>query len=47
MRSCGADETIGVFGRANIMPFSVAFVAQLGEFGRARELIDEAEHELD
>ena len=42
----GADETIGVFGRASILPFLGGLHAQLGEFGRARELIDEAEYEL-
>jgi DNA-binding SARP family transcriptional activator/tetratricopeptide (TPR) repeat protein len=41
-----ADDTIGVFGRASILPFLGGLHAQLGEFAKARELVDEAEHEL-
>ena len=41
-----ADETIGVFGRASILPLVGGLHAQLGDFATARELIDEAEHEL-
>jgi hypothetical protein len=41
-----ADETIGIFGRASILPLVGGLYAQLGEFARARELIDEAEYEL-
>jgi hypothetical protein len=41
-----ADVTVGVFGRASILPFLGALHAQLGEFATARELIDEAEYEL-
>ena len=41
-----ADETIGIFGRASILPARRGLHAQLGDFARARELIDEAEHEL-
>jgi DNA-binding SARP family transcriptional activator/predicted ATPase len=41
-----ADETIGVFGRASILPLVGGLHAQLGKFARARELIDEAEYEL-
>jgi hypothetical protein len=41
-----ADETIGIFGQASIRPFLGGLHAQLGNFAAARELIDEAEHEL-
>jgi len=41
-----ADETIGIFGRASILPFVGGLYAQLGEFERAREFVDEAEREL-
>jgi hypothetical protein len=41
-----ADETIGIFGRASILPLVGGLHAQLGEFARAREFIDEAEYEL-
>jgi DNA-binding SARP family transcriptional activator len=40
------DETIGVFGRASILPFIGGLHAQRGKFADARDLIDEAEHEL-
>jgi hypothetical protein len=41
-----SDETIGIFGRASILPLVGGLYAQLGEFAKARELIDEAEYEL-
>ena len=41
-----ADETIGIFGRASILPLVGGLHAQLGEFARAREFIDEAEYQL-
>jgi tetratricopeptide (TPR) repeat protein len=40
------DATIGIFGRASILPLVGGLHAQLGEFATARELIDEAEYEL-
>ena len=41
-----ADATIGVFGRASILPLVGGLQAQLGDFAAGRQLIDEAEHEL-
>jgi hypothetical protein len=41
-----ADDTIGVFERASILPLVGGLRAQLGEFAAARELIDEAEYQL-
>jgi len=46
---CGelyTDEASGVFERASVLPFLGGLHAQLGEFGTARKLIDEAECEL-
>jgi tetratricopeptide (TPR) repeat protein len=40
------DGTIGISGRASILPFLGGLHAQLGDFGSARELIDEAEAAL-
>ncbi len=41
-----AEETMGVFERASILPFLGGLHAQLGEFATARRLVDEAEYEL-
>jgi DNA-binding SARP family transcriptional activator len=41
-----ADETIGRFGRAAILPFLGGLHAQAGELSKGRALVDEAEHVL-
>lgn len=41
-----SDETSGHFGRVSVLPFLGGLYAQIGEFSRARRLIDEAEYEL-